>query len=76
MHDDVSAILNAIDKVNDVNEEPRKSANELFYASIAARAEILSRRDQAKMQMNVLQLINKYEFGEGGNSDNEYNDMF
>lgn len=72
MHDDVTAILNAIGKVN---EDPKQSANQLFYSSIAARAEFLSPRDQAKMQINVLQLINTYEFGEDENADDNYNDM-
>lgn len=58
---DVSSILKAIASVD---EAPEQSASQLFYASISARAEQLSRREQSQLQLEVLQLVYDYEFGD------------
>lgn len=65
--DAVSTILQAID---DINEVPApQTANQLFYASVAIRAERLSRREQSNLQINVLQLLDQLEFNDEENVD-------
>lgn len=51
---DVTAILSAISSVN----VDSRTANQLFFASIACRTEKLPERIQAEIHLKVLQLVN------------------